>query len=876
MHYEANSLTLFDATNFNARPWGFTSSEAGGLSVYGNTLKYDEAASGVIKHPIRFTVPTTAGPNLFIIPATHGASSNTAVNKLPEGAVLRLNPARTPSMAALTAGATTEDANVIIPAIVAGLQNYGMVMADNGSNMYLIGDNDPRWNDNDLGNLHLIVASDFDVIEMNPEGPSYMTGSTAHSTYFPETAPTISSFSASATGITTVSVAGVYTPPVQTPGTFTVPNTTTPVTFEVCVTGTNYNESFTGETAEPYAYIDNAGPIRISPGTSCGSITITPTVTQAYTAYVLNTQSNYVNNGLPNLATINVQVTGTPATPAQVVFVPPPTLINGQPVGGGSGYVYAADSVKVTPITSTWAPLNTNDNVWNDTNATYFYTTTTGTSATFPIVNTTTPLPTETGGTAGASTTKLGSSTTASTTVTKAAPSAGQYGYEVVCAIATVPAIGSSYGNANPSTPSCAAYVFTGTTASYANAPLILPPSGTYNTPQLISMAVPVPSTSASAYPAIFYTTDGSTPPIASGGAAFSTAPALPTMIYAQGQDNSCYGSNYPFGAVPSCNPAGLVYATNGMTVNAIAATASKTSLVTTNTYFISTSNPTFSPAAGNYVNSVAVTISDASPLATIYFTTDGTTPTSSSTPYTVPITITTTTNLQAIAEQPSAANSAVTSGIYSILIPAQLTIPTPDTSTPLSGTSVAFAWTPGNVATHFEFYVGTSVGSSNLYNSGNVTATTETVSGLPSNGETLYARLYSLINGSWSYTDYTYVAYGSPTPAVLTTPTPDTSTPLTGTSVTFSWTPGNVATHFEFYVGTSVGSSNLYGSGNVTATTETASGLPSNGETLYARLYSLINGAWQYTDYPTWQRARRYRQQSHPLLRPASLRVHP
>jgi hypothetical protein len=94
-------------------------------------------------------------------------------------------------------------------------------------------------------------------------------------------------------------------------------------------------------------------------------------------------------------------------------------------------------------------------------------------------------------------------------------------------------------------------------------------------------------------------------------------------------------------------------------------------------------------------------------------------------------------------------------------------------------------------------------------------------------------------------------VAYGSPTQAVLTTPIPDTSTALSGTSVAFTWTPGNTATHFEFFVGTTgIGSSNLYNSGNVTATTETVSDLPGNGEKLYVRLYSLINAVWEYTDY--------------------------
>ena len=170
--------------------------------------------------------------------------------------------------------------------------------------------------------------------------------------------------------------------------------------------------------------------------------------------------------------------------------------------------------------------------------------------------------------------------------------------------------------------------------------------------------------------------------------------------------------------------------------------------------------------------------------------------------------------------------------------IAAALTTPTPDTLTPLSGTSVAFAWNPGNVATQFQLRVGTlGVGSSDLYNSGTVTVTTETVSDLPNNDSTVYVRLYSLVNGTWKESDYTYISAGTAIQATLTTPTPNTSTPLTGTSVAFSWTPGNSATHFELYVGTSTGTSNLYNSGNVTATTETVSELPSNGQMLYAGL---------------------------------------
>jgi len=83
-----------------------------------------------------------------------------------------------------------------------------------------------------------------------------------------------------------------------------------------------------------------------------------------------------------------------------------------------------------------------------------------------------------------------------------------------------------------------------------------------------------------------------------------------------------------------------------------------------------------------------------------------------------------------------------------------------PTTGSTLTGSSVAFSWTAGTGATEYELWVGsTGAGSSNLNYPGLATGTTETVSGLPSNGETLYVRLYSKINGAWQFNDYTYKA---------------------------------------------------------------------------------------------------------------------
>ncbi len=170
---------------------------------------------------------------------------------------------------------------------------------------------------------------------------------------------------------------------------------------------------------------------------------------------------------------------------------------------------------------------------------------------------------------------------------------------------------------------------------------------------------------------------------------------------------------------------------------------------------------PTFSPVGGSYATSQTVSISETISGATIYYTTNGAAPTTGSTPYVGPIIVSATETIEVIAAASGAPSSAVASAVYTIETPAALTTPAPDTTTPLTGTSVTFQWTPGNTAVHFEFWVGTTgPGSSNLYNSGNVTATTETVSNLPSNGERIYTRLYSLINGAWQYTDYSYTAY--------------------------------------------------------------------------------------------------------------------
>jgi len=177
----------------------------------------------------------------------------------------------------------------------------------------------------------------------------------------------------------------------------------------------------------------------------------------------------------------------------------------------------------------------------------------------------------------------------------------------------------------------------------------------------------------------------------------------------------------------------------------------------------------------------------------------------------------------------------------------AALTSPAPGGM--LSGSNVAFTWTLATGATSYELFLGsTAKGSYNLYYSENITATSAVVGGLPTNGETIYARLYTNFNGTLEYNDYTYKAVPQ---AQATLTSPASGSMLPGTGVTFTWTAAAGATDYEFFVGsTGPGSYNLYYSGNTLATSATVGGLPTNGETVYARLYTKFNGVLEYNDY--------------------------
>jgi hypothetical protein len=180
----------------------------------------------------------------------------------------------------------------------------------------------------------------------------------------------------------------------------------------------------------------------------------------------------------------------------------------------------------------------------------------------------------------------------------------------------------------------------------------------------------------------------------------------------------------------------------------------------------------------------------------------------------------------------------------------AVLQSPTPGQGTVLSTSNVPFQWSTGTGVTLYLFNLSavTPGGSDLFLYKGS--ATSAIVPTVPSNGALVYARLWSYINGTWQHNDYVYSESGSTAAAVLTSPTPGLSTILGTSNVQFQWTAGTAVTLYQLNLSAvAPGKSELFiykGS----ATTTTAPTLPENGATVYARLYSKINGVWQFNDY--------------------------
>ena len=156
--WRADSGAIFDLGSPLAgqRPGGWTSADAAGLPIYPGLVTYEEAASGEIDHAIRVTFEQTRRG--YVSPATHYASDSCNAFRPPMGMRLRLAPGY--DISGLTGTARV---------IAVAMKTYGLIVADNGSNWYISGSTDRRWNDENLNQLKEIPGSAFQVVESGPE-----------------------------------------------------------------------------------------------------------------------------------------------------------------------------------------------------------------------------------------------------------------------------------------------------------------------------------------------------------------------------------------------------------------------------------------------------------------------------------------------------------------------------------------------------------------------------------------------------------------------------------------------------------------------------------------------------------------------------------
>ncbi len=157
--WTAGSGAIWNLRSNALRPAGWTSADAAGLPILPGLARYEEVERGRITHALRFTVSRTR--NTYVWPARHAASSLTSTSLPPMGLRVRLK-------ASFDISGFPPQARVVLQA----LKTYGMMVADNGSNRFISGAPDSRWDNNDLSTLGQVKGSAFEVVDTSSLQPA--------------------------------------------------------------------------------------------------------------------------------------------------------------------------------------------------------------------------------------------------------------------------------------------------------------------------------------------------------------------------------------------------------------------------------------------------------------------------------------------------------------------------------------------------------------------------------------------------------------------------------------------------------------------------------------------------------------------------------
>lgn len=148
----AGSGAVWSLKSNKLRPAGWTSADAAGLPILPGLLRWDEITSGKVDHAIRFTVSETQ--NSYLWPARHRAGSTDSAAVPPMGARFRLK-------SSFNISGYSARAQIVLRA----MKQYGLVVADNGSNWFFQGTSDTRWPDGIISELKNVPANGFEAVD---------------------------------------------------------------------------------------------------------------------------------------------------------------------------------------------------------------------------------------------------------------------------------------------------------------------------------------------------------------------------------------------------------------------------------------------------------------------------------------------------------------------------------------------------------------------------------------------------------------------------------------------------------------------------------------------------------------------------------------
>jgi len=152
--WRAGSGAVWNLRSNTLRPAGWTSADAAGLPILPGLVRWDEVAAGAIHHAIRFTAARTR--QAYVWPARHQASSSDDPTRPAMGERFRLK-----------ASFDTTGFSARVRVLLEAMKRYGLILADNGSNWYISGVPDERWDNDELATLRQVHGRDFEAVDVS-------------------------------------------------------------------------------------------------------------------------------------------------------------------------------------------------------------------------------------------------------------------------------------------------------------------------------------------------------------------------------------------------------------------------------------------------------------------------------------------------------------------------------------------------------------------------------------------------------------------------------------------------------------------------------------------------------------------------------------